>query len=300
MTKRRTAADPAAADPTAWDRSRLFLLVVAVVAAAAVLLSGFGYGIYLVTAGPSSSGDAGVDRSTAAPPAGGRDAIAAAPMLSVDVDARNPTPPAATPGLSILVPAATRVGPAGVPSGFPHSPAGAVGQLAAIETAVLQGMSIDYAAAVYQAWAWPGGPGPVGWPLTGNVQAFLGAAGLTNGLDVSATVQVRPVAAQVKGVDGPEWTVVCVLAIIEAHIDVRARMGYGYCERMQWSPAEQRWMIAPGNPPAVAPSTWPGTELAQRAGWRTWTTDDSEGVEDAVDADDADGGRQRCRRSMGR
>ena len=40
-------------------------------------------------------------------------------------------------------------------------------------------------------------------------------------------------------------------------------MGYGYCERMQWSPAE-RWMIAPGTPPAVAPSTWPGSELPSR------------------------------------
>ena len=65
-------------------------------------------------------------------------------------------------------------------------------------------------------------------------------------------------------------------------------MGYGYCERMLWSPAEQRWMIAPGNPPAVAPATWPGTELAQQAGWRTWTTDDAE---DAEGADDVDGGR---------
>ena len=99
-----------------------------------------------------------------------------------------------------------------------------MGQLAAIETAVLQGMSIDNAAAVYQAWAWPGGPGPAGWPLTGNVQAFLGAAGMT-AMDASATVQVRPAAGQVKGVDGPDWTVVCVLLTIEAHIDDRGPDG---------------------------------------------------------------------------
>ena len=63
MTRRR-----AAADPTAWDRNRLLLLVVAVAAATAILLSGLGYSIYLVTAGRSTSGDAGSGRSPATPP----------------------------------------------------------------------------------------------------------------------------------------------------------------------------------------------------------------------------------------
>jgi hypothetical protein len=49
---------------------------------------------------------------------------------------------------------------------------------------------------------------------------------------------------------------------------VEARMGYGYCERMQWQ--NGRWMIAPGPPPAKPPSTWPGSELSIKAGWRSW------------------------------
>ena len=217
MTRRRTAADPAAADAAAWDRSRLLLLVVAVAAAAAVLLSGFGYGIYLVTTGPSTSGDAGVGRSTAAPPAAGRDAIAAAPMLTVAADARQPAPPAAMPGPLIRVPAATRVGPAGVPTGFPQTPAGAVGQLAAIEVAVLQGMSIDYADRGLP------GVGVAGRARSGRVAADRQRAGVPGRggddqwLGCSATVQVRPAAGQVKGVDGPDWVVACVLSISGPH-----------------------------------------------------------------------------------
>ena len=59
----------------------------------------------------------------------------------------------------------------------------------------------------------------------------------------------------------------CVLLDVRATITVEARMGYGYCEQMQWR--EGRWMIAPGASPAPAPSTWPGSEVSVRAGWRT-------------------------------
>ena len=86
--------------------------------------------------------------------------------------------------------------------------------------------------------------------------------------DLSASVVAVPAAGQVKGIDGPDWLVACVLLEIRATITVEARMGYGYCERMQWQ--HGRWMIAPGTPPATAPSTWPGSELSIKAGWRSW------------------------------
>ena len=146
-----------------------------------------------------------------------------------------------------------------------------MGQLAAIEVAVLQSMSIDYTAAVHQAWTWPGAPGVSAWPMAENVRSFLGTAGMTGELDPGATVQVHPAAAQVKGVDGPDWVLACVLLVVDAHIKVSARMGYGYCEPMQWSLPEQRWLVGPGVPAAPAPSTWPGTDLAREAGWLTWT-----------------------------
>jgi hypothetical protein len=83
-----------------------------------------------------------------------------------------------------------------------------------------------------------------------------------------------PAAAQVKGTDGTGWVLACVLLDMRATITADAAMGYGYCERMQWSAG--RWMIAPGTPPVRAPSTWPGSDLSIKAGWRTWATSGQE------------------------
>jgi hypothetical protein len=140
--------------------------------------------------------------------------------------------------------------------------------LAAIEVTVLQGMSIPHTNDVYRRWALPGGVGVERWQMTANVQAFLAAAQMGREKDLSASVVAVPAAGQVKGVDGPDWLVACVLLEIGATITVEARMGYGYCERMQWQ--HGRWMIAPGTPPPTAPSTWPGSELSIKAGWRSW------------------------------
>ena len=197
-----------------------------------------------------------------------RDAIAAEPMLEVQpVDSR-PTSLAAIAGPVIEIPPSTDVGPAGVPTGFPHTAEGAIGQLAAIEVTVLQGMSIPHTNDVYRRWTLPGGVGVERWQMTANVQAFLAAARMGQEKDLSASVVAVPAAGQVKRVDGPGWLVACVLLEIRATITVEARMGYGYCERMQWQ--NGRWMIAPGTPPTKAPSTWPGSELSIKAGWRSW------------------------------
>lgn len=156
-------------------------------------------------------------------------------------------------------------------SGFPHSPEGAVGQLAAIEVRVVESMSIPVTHDLYDAWALPGGVGATDWELTGHVRAFLTAAGTTgNTKDATVLVTATPAAGQVKGTDGPDWVLACVLLDVRVAIVTDARLGYGHCERMQWS--DGRWLIGPGTPPATAPSTWPGSDLAIRAGWRTWTT----------------------------
>ena len=189
-------------------------------------------------------------------------------MLQVDRQAALPTTPAAVAGPTMRIPPASGAGPAGVPTGFPHTPEGAVGQLGAIGTAVLQGMSIPLTNDVYTGWALPGGVGMEQWPMTGNVQAFLDAPRIGQNKHIAVTVIALPAAGQVKGVDGPDWAVACVLFEVRATITVEAQMGYGYCERMQWQ--HGRWMIAPGASPARAPSTWPGSELSIRAGWRTW------------------------------
>ena len=62
----------------------------------------------------------------------------------------------------------------------------------------------------------------------------------------------------------------CVLLDVRASIVADARIGYGHCERMQWIGG--RWMLAPGTPPAKAPSVWPDpTTPSEQGGARTLT-----------------------------
>jgi hypothetical protein len=265
-----------------WDRRRLLVILAYVVAAAMLLLFGLGYAVYFAltsATGTAKAVPAAAAAQVAPAPRAARgearrDEIASAPMLAVGPADSRASTPAAVAGPTITIPASTRQGPASVPAGFPRTPEGAVAQLAAIETTVLQGMSIAAANQVYEQWALPGGVGVPGWEITQDVQAFLATAQMGSEKDMTSSVVATPAAALVKGTDGPGWVVACVLLDVRATITADAAMGYGYCERMQWSAG--RWMIAPGTPPARAPSTWPGSDLSIKAGWRTWATSGQE------------------------
>lgn len=276
--ERRAARLARAAQP--WERQRLLLLFGALVTAAVMMVAGFGFAVWYAVTGTAGLADQGA--AAAPPPAASpsasatasrdlRDEIAAQPMLAVDRSAAF-TPDVTTGQAgSIDVPAATiDLGDADVPTGFPHTRQGAVGQLAAIEKTVLESMSLPAARAVHQAWVAPGGPDFENWELTRNVQSFLTSAKQSGTeKDITTLVSVTPAAAIVKGTDGPDWAVVCVLVDVRAAISVESRMGYGWCQRMQW--IDGRWMIAAGAAPAAAPSVWPGSALAVQAGWLTWT-----------------------------
>lgn len=261
----------------AWGRPRLLATLAAGIMAALLFAVGLGLALFygLRSAGGKAPSQivARVDAAAAGP--AHRDQVAARPMLQVAGEDARRGVPAAVAGPVIAIPVATDSGPAQVPTGFLRTPEGAVGQLAAIETTVLQAMSIPQANQVYDRWALPGGVGAANWALTKNVQSFLASAGQGQSMDVGVAVTATPAAAQVKGTDGPSWVLACVLLDVRATITAQARIGYGYCERMQWQGGSEnqaggRWMIAPGPPPPAAPSTWPGTDLAFRAGWRTW------------------------------
>ncbi len=271
-----------------WSRRRLIAILVAAGLAAAMLATAFCFGVYrAVTPAPGRTHD----RSLASTVDGQflesmdatgperRDAVAAAPMLVVPPSAAHPpaaangfgvSGPGTAGGRSIEIPVGDAVpGPALVMSGFPPTPQGAIGQLAQIDVAVLQSMNLATAREVHAAWALPGGAGPEEWWITASVRAFLDAASMAAAKDPAVWVQVEPVAALVKGTDGPDWSTVCVLLRVSAAYRSNGEVALGHCERMQW--VGGRWMIAPGAPPAPAPSTWPGTPLAVQAGWARWT-----------------------------
>lgn len=253
-----------------WSRERLRILLGTIVVVVVALLAGVA--IWVVGA-LADEDEAAPDSAwpTASEVHGqqARDRVAAEPMLRVDpVDAREGAP-AAAPAPTIRIPASTKAGPEGVPTGFPQTAEGAVGQLAVIARVVTEGISIPHAAQVHKAWAMPGAGSDSQWQLSENVRVFLEAAQLS-GQDTtsSVTITADPVAAQVKGRDGDSWVLACVLFDVKAVVSQQARTGWGHCERMQWHGGA--WKIAPGQTPAPAPSTWPGSHKAVEAGWRTW------------------------------
>ena len=159
---------------------------------------------------------------------------------------------------AIEIPAGTGVtGPGFVMTGFPHTPEGAIGQLAQIDIAVLQSMSLQTAHEVYNTWALPGGVSAEDWWITASVRAFLSSTGMGEVKDPSASVTLEPAAALVKGTDGPDWAAVCVLMKVSAPTSPKAQIGSRTASACSgsaaagWSPPAHR--RPPHPPPGPAP-----------------------------------------------
>ena len=254
---------------SAWSRQRLAVVLGIGIVVALTVVASLGLTLYQLVAAPQAEVEA-VAGDLPTTSTDRRNQIAAEPMAEISQDAGFTPDPALTPALPILIPIATDGrGPAGVATGFPHTPEGAVGQLAVIEQSVLEAMSLPVTREVYDAWALPGAPNYEEWEMTTNVRSFL-RSGQQGGQskDLTTVVTAVPAMAMVKGVDGPDWVVACVLLDVEVSIRRDARMGYGHCSRMQW--ADGRWQVAPGASPAKAPSAWPYSVAAIDAGWRAW------------------------------
>jgi hypothetical protein len=244
------------------------MMLVGVTAGLAIIVASLAW-LVVSTVNPSSHG-VPTPSGQASGQVQGRDAIAAAPLPSVDPSVAFQSDPSLKQAGSIEVPGAVNGrGPAGVATGFPHTAGGAVGQLGAIESAVIEAMDLGYTREVHGQWVMAGGPSFEAWSQTAVVRSFLaGGAQSGQGKDVTTMVTAQPVAAMVKGVDGPDWVLACVLMDVKASIKTDARAGYGTCARMQWS--GDRWLIGAGAEPAQAPSTWPGSQAAVDVGWLTW------------------------------
>lgn len=258
-----------ATQPQPWSRNQLRTATAAAALLAVTTIGGVAI-LIAHTVGPDLNVGGGASPGggiAAPPPASIRDRIAAAPMASLDPSAATQPDVAHIPAPPIRLPNSVEGrGPAGLPV-YGHTVEGAVAQLAAIDIAVLEAMNVAYTAEVHNAWVMDGGPSLQDWDLSVNVAAFLRGARQGSAKDAATTVTVVPAAGLVKGTDGLDWVVACVLLDVRATIQTSYRMGWGHCARMQWT--DDRWQIAPGTPPATAPSAWPGSNPAVRAGWLT-------------------------------
>ena len=296
------AAQAASAGPLEWSRPKLLAALVLVLVLALALLTGAGLWVWLSvhpasehTTGASTTSASTIGVSTAGvsdtgasagtrdgvltgsgpsgprAPAGAvvtaqRDALAAAAMPPADPAAAQPSPLSTRDPGTITLPSPTGTGPAAIPAGFPPTPQGALGQLAAIDTDVLNTTTLVRAREVVAVWAAPAGPTAESWSGVKAVAGFLSAAGLSGTGGSGLAVQATPMMGLVKAVDGPDWVVVCVDFEVDATLKRTARVAVADCQRMVFDGA--RWLLGPGAEPALAPSIWPGTDTAITAGWK--------------------------------
>jgi hypothetical protein len=179
-----------------------------------------------------------------------RDKLAARPMAAVPESASHPAPVSLTdPGPPLLLPSSNGTGPAGVPSGYPHTPEGALAQLAAIDQTAL-----------------PGGPTTSSWSGVAAMARLLTAAGLSGGGSPQLSILATPLMGLIKGTVGPDFVIPCIDFELDVTLTSTARGAVADCQRMVWQAGH--WWIGPGPEPAGGPSVWPDSDLAVQVGYR--------------------------------
>ncbi len=251
MRRRRTRETPE------WGRGKLLAVLVTGVAGVMLAVCGLALGVYYsALADPD---DAKAQLATAEPPADeqpglGQDSAAAARPGDLTTEQFE----------EIVVPAPEVLGRAGVSSGFPRTPEGALAQLVAIDQHVLQSASVDTAQRVITEWAVTGGPTAESWSGVHAVAALLSSSGVTRDGSTALTVAASPEMGLIDS-SGDE-VLACVNFVVTAFMTKTASVAAADCQRMTW--VDGRWMIAAGPEPDQAPSVWPGTEAALQAGYR--------------------------------
>lgn len=256
-----------------WSRQKMLALLVGAGLCVMLLVAGLVLAVvYAVSpieqTAADRSGHGGPNgspaQSAAADP---RDVLAARPMPSVGPEASHPGPVStADPGPPIVLPAATRIGPGRVPTGFPRTPAGAMAQLAAIDQVAIQSGSLSGAREVITNWSVPGGPTASSWSVVRALGVLFNAADLSGGGSSRLAIVLTPLMGQIKGSVGPDFIVPCVDFELDVTVQQTARGAIADCQRMVWT--VDRWMIGAGSEPATPPSVWPNTDTAMRVGYR--------------------------------
>jgi len=267
---------PSPAPVAGFGAAKVLALLVIGALVGLLLLVGLGLALYDALDPPSAVGRPGSKVSPAAGAAGPRvladmqrarrEDLAARPMRPASAPEAQPSVLSTRDPGFILLPPSTTVGPAGVPSGFAHTPAGALAQLAGIDKTALDSASLGGARIVIEGWAAPGGPTAATWSGVKALADFLSAAGLSGGKPPGLALSATPLMGLVKASDGPDWVVVCVDFEVDATLARTARVAVADCQQMAWQ--QDRWLIGPGAEPAPAPSTWPGTDASIDAGYK--------------------------------
>jgi hypothetical protein len=280
--------------PPPWSRQRLALVLGVLGLAAALMVFGLGLGVYYSFTGHGHQHNANGTGSTATPSAsspttekyltlrpsaspstsGGlsaaekaaRDALAMKLMPKTTLDDAQPGEPisARDPG-QIRVPKGTRRDALGVPTGFPHTPQGAIAAMASIDETAFDSGTMAGVRNVIRVWAAPGGPTTTSWSGIKAMASFFDGAGLSGARTQQLSLVMTPVMGLIKGTVGPDFVVTCVDFELDATLSRTQRVATADCERMVWTGG--KWMIGAGTEPAEPPSVWPGTDLAIKVGY---------------------------------
>lgn len=256
----------ALADPeTEWTRRRLqVFLGAAVVVVLAMVAGGVWSLASLLNDAAGSSGGAATSGSAQS----AQDQLADQQLPRASLEAAQPGSLSAGETGTIEMPPPTQVGEAGVATGFPRTPEGALAQLAAIDATALGSASVRGAQQVVTVWAVPGGPTAESWSGVQAVAALLASAGLPADAQHAITVSAEPKMGFIKGTVGGGFVVPCIDFIVTATTasGQPQRVAAADCQRMVWQ--EGRWVIGEGAEPAPAPSLWPGSQASFDAGYQ--------------------------------
>jgi hypothetical protein len=267
MTRSARVRLPAA--PDEWSRRRLQIALTVGAATALAVVAGGAWSVRTMlddASAPDPAAHAGVH------PASREEVLAVAPLPTADPEDALPGPLTTGSTEAITLPPPRSMGAVQVPTGFPHTPEGALAQLIAIDQRALESASVVTAQEVIASWAEPGGPTAQTWSGVRAVVVLLSAAGLSAEATDDLQVALRPAMGFIKGSVGEDFVVPCVdfVATITPTAATGAstpvRVAAADCQRMVWR--GDRWRIGSGEEPATPPSVWPGTPASYDAGYR--------------------------------
>jgi hypothetical protein len=268
----RLILNTAVVDPqTEWTRRKLQILLGAATAVALAVVAGGAWSVVnMLTTGPAAGDGAGTDGSAQSAQSA-QDQLANKQLPDAPLEVAQPGSLSSGQTGTLRIPASTGVGPAAVATGFPHTPEGALAQLAAIDQSALSAASVRVAQEVISQWAAPDGPTTESWSGVKAVAALLESAGMSSDGSGSITIGVEPKMGFIKGTVGEDFVIPCIDFIVTATTTTGQpqQVAAADCQRMVWQndATGGRWVIGPGEEPAEAPSVWPGSQESFEAGY---------------------------------